>query len=166
MKSLLKSISFIAVALLSCAIAGCGKKATVMQAPAYTNMSTVCLNQNGDGSLTVRAWGRGTNQADAIEQARKNALTTVLFDGFPTGVQGAERLPLVTEVNARERYDYYFTPFFKDGGQYRKYVKENKKSGESRMKGETKSMEGYGVVLDVDRAALKAQLIKDGILKP
>lgn len=166
MKKTIRIIACALVAVAATAIGGCSKKPTVVPAAAYTNMETVCLNQNGDGTLTVRAWGRGTSQSEAIEQAKKNALATVLFNGFSQGVQGAERHPLVMEVNGRERYDYYFAPFFRDGGKYRKYVKENSKSGEARMKGSTKSIDGYGVVLDVDRRALRDQLIKDGILKP
>ena len=30
---------------------------------------------------TLRAWGRGKNRTDAIEQAKKNAVRDVLFKG-------------------------------------------------------------------------------------
>ncbi len=164
----MKAKIFTFAALIAClsSLTACHSKTEVASTYAYTSLETVCLNQNLDSTLTVRAWGRGTNKGDAIEQAKKNAIAKVLFEGFSSGVKGDDRLPLVMEVNGRERYDYYFAPFFKDGGTYRKFVKENDGTRASRIESSGKSMTGYGVVLDIDRKALRERLIKDGILKP
>lgn len=49
----------------------------------------------------------------------KNAVWTVIFDGIREGVAGCNMRPLVTEANARERYEDYFNTFFADGGDYK-----------------------------------------------
>ena len=42
----------------------------------FEKFETECLGIEGDGSQTLRAWGTGRNRADAVEQAKKNAVTT------------------------------------------------------------------------------------------
>lgn len=64
-----------------------------------------------DGSQTLRVLGYGRNRSDAKEQAMKNAVWAVVFDGIREGVSGCNMRPLVTEVNARERYEDYFNVF-------------------------------------------------------
>ncbi|MEG1910342.1 MAG: hypothetical protein RR190_05155, partial [Bacteroidales bacterium] len=51
----------------------------------YQNYETECLNSELDGSYTLRAWGIGRNQVDALAQARKNALRDVIFKGISKG---------------------------------------------------------------------------------
>ena len=132
---------------------------------AYTQVATECLGVEEDGSQTLRAWGLGKDKDDAQEQARKNAVRDVLFKGIRDGVEGCNVRPLVTEVNAREKYEDYFNRFFKDGGTYKKFVsnKDQKKS----MKKVTKTAMGTrgAVVVRVLRPELKARLKKDGIIK-
>ena len=45
----------------------------------YHSFESECLGVELDGSETLRAWGRGKNRTDAIEQAKKNAVRDVLF---------------------------------------------------------------------------------------
>lgn len=130
------------------------------------NPATVCLSQGGDGTLVVRAWGKGANKSRAIEQARRKAVQQVLFSGFDKGVSGAERLPLITEVNAAERYSYYFNPFFSEGGDYRKYARERGTKDERAKTDNGGALDSWGAVFEVDRAALRQRLVDDGILKP
>lgn len=153
-----------AVALLSVAT-GCSKKAMpVTQSAAHSSFVPTCLGVELDGSQTLRSWGKGNSKADAVEQAKKNAVYAVLF----TGISGGEcnTTPLVPEVNARERYSAYFNPFFKDGGEYKKYVKEENAGKATRLEAKGSSISNYGIIVVVDREKLRNQLEKDGILKP
>lgn len=148
------------------ALSSCSKKSTeVSKASAYVNYETVCMGVEHDGSQTLRVWGKGSTQADAIEQAKKNAVYDVLFNGI-RGTGECERRPLVPEVNARERYGKYFNPFFADGGEYGKFVKEESANEASRLVAKGSSIYNIGVLVTVDREGLRNQLERDGILAP
>lgn len=83
---------------------------------------TECLGIEMDGSQTVKAWGNGRHRWDAIEQAKKNAVNDVLFNGIYEGKQDCEKKPVVSEVNARQKHEAYFNKFFADGGEFKDYV--------------------------------------------
>ncbi|MDE5837912.1 MAG: hypothetical protein K2H39_02560, partial [Paramuribaculum sp.] len=118
-----------AIVLLS----ACSKKSTpVVSSAAYVSHETICMGVEHDGSQTLRVWGKGSTKADAIEQAKKNAVYDVLFKGI-RGTGECNQRPLVPEVNARERYAKYFNPFFADGGEYNRFVKEESANEASRL---------------------------------
>lgn len=161
-KFLVISIAIVAIASIS----SCSKKSTnVSKASAYVSYETICMGVEHDGSQTLRVWGKGSTPADAIEQAKKNAVYEVLFIGI-RGTGECERRPLVPEVNARERYGKYFNPFFTDGGEYRKFVKEESANKASRLVAEGSSIYNYGIIVTVDREGLRNQLERDGIIQP
>lgn len=126
---------------------------------------TECLGVELDGSQTVKAWGNGKNNADAVEQAKKNAVRDVLFNGIHEGKQECETKPLITEVNAREKYEDYFNNFFTDGGDYKRFISLRDENNEKRDKRKAHKSITKGLVLRVLRSDLKKKLIADGILK-
>lgn len=128
------------------------------------SMETVSLGSNNDGTIVVRAWGSGRNKANAIDLAKRNAVYDIVFKGIKGTNPGFAARPLVSEVNGAERYSRYFEPFFSQGGEYLKFVREEEGTAQ-RLKSEGLSREAYGVVLIIDRAALKAQLIHAGIIR-
>lgn len=154
MKKLLLTI--IAVLSLSCANA--------QQKAVYSRTSIRCLGVELDGSQTLRVQGYGRNRSDAKEQAKKNAVWAVIFDGIRDGVQGCNTRPLVTEVNAKERYEDYFNIFFADDGEYQKYV--SMRDTKKRSGGRSKDKVGYAYDLTVRvlRAELKARLKADNVI--
>ena len=113
----------------------------------------------------ARYKGKGVSKADAIEQAKKNAVADVLFKGIKDNGP-CNTTPLVLEVNARERYAEYFNPFFSDGGEYKKFVREETGNQASRLEAKGTSINNWGVIVTVDREGLRRQLEKDGVLKP
>ena len=127
-------------------------------------MQVECLGVELDGSQTVRVLGAGRNRADAIEQAKKNAVNAVLFTGIRGGKAGCDMRPLVPEVNAREKYEEYFNIFFMDKGEYMKYVSMEDKRRGSSVKSKTKNEKMYRITVRVLRNELKSRLRADGIL--
>lgn len=85
--------------------------AEAQKQPVYARSSIRCMGVELDGSQTLRVQGYGRNRSDAKEQAMKNAVWAVIFDGIRDGVEGCNMKPLVTEVNAKERYEDYFNLF-------------------------------------------------------
>lgn len=141
----------------------CGSKQTSVSS--YYSTEPECMESELDGTETILTWGRGKNKADAKEQAKKNAIYAVLFEGIRQGNKSCSRRPLITEVNAREKYEDYFNNFLKDGGQYKKFVSESDKKGNSEVRSNNIHDEKIGFVIRVKRADLKQQLIKDNIIK-
>lgn len=130
----------------------------------YARSSIRCMGVELDGSQTLRVQGYGRNRSDAKEQAMKNAVWAVIFDGIRDGVEGCNMRPLVTEVNAKERYEDYFNLFFADNGEYKKYVslRDTKKRSGGRSK--DKLGYAYDLTIRVLRAELKARLKVDNLI--
>ena len=129
------------------------------------SFETECISVEQDGSQTLRVWGKGRNRSDAIEQAKKDAVYEILFKGVLKGNKGYNLRPLVTEVNARERYQDYFDIFFMDGGEYLKYVSMADKRMGSTKKIKTDTQVRYCVTVRVLIPELRMRLKEDGILK-
>ena len=123
-----------------------------------------CLNVELDGSETLRVVGFGRNRDDAREQAMKNAVYVVIFQGIKDGNRGCNMKPIVEEVNAREKYAEYFDIFFMDNGEYRKYVSLKDTKYRSKNKTKTKLGTGYEMTIRVQRSQLKARLKNDNII--
>ncbi|GHV34819.1 hypothetical protein FACS1894178_3090 [Bacteroidia bacterium] len=129
-----------------------------------------CLGVELDGSQTIKSWGKGRYLKDATDQAKKNAVRDVVFQGILDGQVGCNQRPLVTEVNAAEKYEAYFNKFFADGGEYTNFVSlKDEKIGQHFIIRKAKFRDGdnsvYSVVVRVLRDELKAKLISDGIIK-
>jgi hypothetical protein len=132
------------------------------------SFKTECMGVELDGSQTLKAWGNGRNRADAVEQAKKNAIRDVIFNGVAEGKQECQLKPLVFEVNAQEKYEDYFNKFFADGGEFINYISlRDERIGEKISRDRKKAREGVtnGLVVRVLRTELKAKLIADGIIK-
>jgi hypothetical protein len=127
---------------------------------------TECISVEQDGSQTLRIFGKGRNRKDAIEQAKKDAVYEVLFKGVLKGNKGYNLRPVVTEVNARERYQDYFDIFFMDGGEYLKYVSmADRRLGSTKKVKDSDFQVGYLVTVRVLIPELRVRLKHDGILK-
>ena len=74
--------------------------------------------------------------------------------------------PLIYEVNAEEKYQYYFNVFFKDNGDYRQYVSMEDRRPMTNRKENTATQVKYGVTVRVLRNELQQRLIDDKIIKP
>ncbi len=132
----------------------------------YYDFETKLIAVEGDGTYTIRAFGRGRNITHAYAQAQKQAVWDVIFKGVEPTTTGIKPLkPLILEVNAEEKYGEYFETFFLDGGEYLNYVSyKERKTGSSRFqKNDVQST--AQVTVSVYRTKLKQKLIEEGILK-
>ena len=132
--------------------------------PVSARSSIRCMGVELDGSQTLRVLGYGRNRSDAKEQAMKNAVWAVIFDGIRDGVEGCNMRPLVTEVNAKERYEDYFNLFFTDNGAYKEYVSLRDTKKRSGGKSKDKLGYDYDLTIRVLRAQLKARLKADNVI--
>ena len=147
----MKKLIFAAIALL-------------LSAGAFAQ-ETECIGKELDGSLTLRVWGTGRNRTDALEQAKKQAVYDVLFRGITKGNTDYNMRPVMTEVNARQRYQDYFDIFFMDRGEYGKYISmEDKRAGSTRVTKRSFRDVSVSVTVRVLVPQLRARLKADGLL--
>jgi uncharacterized protein YceK len=158
-----KILQLLIVALSAVLISGC--QSSVRTTTSYTTSETECLGVELDGSQTVYAWGIGRAKNDAVEQAKKNAIRDVLFKGIRGGNGECNTRPLIAEVNAQERYESYFNRFFRDKGEYTRFVNFADSRRRTYEKQENKYQFKYGATIRVLRSELKEKLIADNILK-
>jgi hypothetical protein len=137
--------------------------------PSFYNYKTECLGVELDGSQTLKAYGIGRYWKDAADQAKKNAVRDVIFKGILDGSTECRVRPLLMEVNAEEKYEDYFAKFFKDGGEYKKFVslKDERINRHVYRKRDfrNKDQSTYSVVVRVLRKDLEQKLINDNIIK-
>ena len=138
--------------------------ALLLSAGAFAQ-ETECISKEMDGSLTLRVWGTGRNRTDALEQAKKQAVYDVLFRGVAKGNTDYTMRPILTEVNARERYQDYFDIFFMDRGEFLKYISmEDKRAGSTKVAKRNFRDVTVGVTVRVLVPQLRARLKADGLL--
>lgn len=160
-----KQLGFLSALLIMGAMLFVGESSK-KTSQAYYDYKSQVIGTELDGSYTIRAWGRARNKMDAYEQARKTAVYDVIFNGVESANSTIDPLkPLLLEVNAKEKYEDYFNKFFRDNGDFEKYVSiKEKRIGSTKYK-KTDTQTMAQVTLCVYRSELKAKLIEDGILK-
>lgn len=158
---IIKALSLASAIVLM--LGSCRSRQQVSDSFAGYDFGTTLVDVSPSGMLTVRTWGSGPDKASSIEEAKKNAVSELIFNGFATTSDYNARA-LVTEVNARERYAEYFDRFFAKGGEYRKFVREASSTDKSRIRSKSTARENHGVVVVIDRNALRRQLVDDGVL--
>ena len=72
--------TILSIAVITTVFTSCGS--TQMKGAGNYNYETECIGVEGDGSQTVKGWGSGRNREDAVEQSKKNGLSSVLFKGI------------------------------------------------------------------------------------
>lgn len=131
----------------------------------YQKQEIECLGVEGDGSQTLRVTGTGRNKADAVEQAKKDAVSAVIFKGIRGGLQGCDSRPLINELDARDKYAEYFDIFFLDRGEYSRYCSMEDRKLRSNDIQTNNTFSNYRITVRVLRSELRARLREDGILK-
>ncbi|SFW21227.1 hypothetical protein [Cellulophaga fucicola] len=120
------------------------------------------------GSKLVKVWSYSKNPKFAIEQAMKNAVHGMVFKGYSGGGNGCTSFkPLVTDVGAESEHAVFFADFFKDGGEFRKYVTaaaDGNIAPGDRLKVSKKEYK-IGVVVNVSTDQLRKALEAKGIIR-
>ena len=158
----MKKDRFFLIAIVVVAIVGCGVK----RSQAYYDYKSKVIGSELDGTYTIRAYGRARNSIDAFEQARKQAVYDVIFNGVQASSSNLQDLkPILFDKNAKDRHEDYFNAFFADKGDYEQYVSMKERRLMSSNFARTNTQAVVQVTVCVDRAKLKQRLIQDQILK-
>lgn len=149
---------------------GCGKHvAPASKLGGNYTFETECMGSELDGSMTLKVFGKGNNNLDAVEQAKKNAVRDIIFKGIHQGVSDCSNSPLLLEPRAMERNEAYFAQFFQDKGPYAEFVTMQDERLSDKLTGreekQARNAVSKAIVVRVLVFKLKNKLIKDGILR-
>lgn len=159
----MKRLFFVMLVGAMSLLVSCNTHSHTLQAHYQTKCEYI--NDEGDGSITVRAYGEGRYRKDAIEQARKNAVREIIFEGV--NVLGNQQLsrPLIFENNAQEKYEDFFYSFFKDGGDYTKFVDHSDRRHLTNERHWDNAQVKISTTVRVYRSDLKQYLKEQNIIK-
>ncbi len=120
------------------------------------------------GSKLVKVWSYSKNPKFALAQAMKNAVHGIVFKGYAGGGNGCTPFKaLAAKPGVENDHAEFFTTFFEDGGEYRKYVTSatdgNIAPGD-RLKVSKREYK-IGVVVNVATDQLRKRLEAEGIIK-
>ena len=118
-----------------------------------------CLEDKKNGNYIMMAWGAGSTKKEAINQAQRNAISDIIFKGV--NKSSCSIRPLITEVQAQEKYREYISNFFEE--DYLNYISLERKSSKSKMK--SRSQTTYGTKVKIDVEGIRKKLRTDNIIK-
>lgn len=142
----------------------CSSQKSAVTSTILTTAIIECTQITNDGNYIINVQGNGKNVDKAIEDALKNAVTGILFDGIPgsstNGIQSQK--PLVKDATIRMAKHDYFQDFF-ENGDYRLYVDTLPNSFPRIVKVNGGVKVNVSVILK--KNLLRHRLEKDGIIK-
>ena len=120
------------------------------------------------GSKLVKVWSYSKNPKHAISRAMKNAVHGIIFKGYAGGGRGCTSIkPLVRDAGVEPQFHNFFENFFKDGGEYLKYVSaatDGRIAPGDRLKVSKREYK-IGVIINVQFNELRKRLEKEGIIR-
>ncbi len=127
-----------------------------------------CVGVGNDGTKLIKVFSYSKKADVAIEQAKKNAIHAVIFQGYngnsATGCPTQK--PLANSPALEQEKAEYFDSFFADGGKYAKFVSV---SGDGAVAAEDRMKVGkeykVGVVVSVMYDLLRKDLEAAGIIR-
>jgi hypothetical protein len=124
------------------------------------------VSTGAPGSYLIKVWSYSKKPVLAIEQAKKNAVHAIIFQGYTgkSGVSGQQ--PLTSNPNLEQEQKEFFDNFFADGGKYMKFVSlsnDGSVAAEDRLK--VGKEYKIGVIVSVNVALLRKDLEVAGIIR-
>lgn len=116
-----------------------------------------------EGTTLFKVYSYGKNENKCLENAKRNAIKAVLFNGIP----GSDiQRPLVSDPQAVEVHKEYFNAFFKEEGKYLQFVAlstDGSINANDRLK--VGKMLKIGFVVSVQKASLRRELEQAGVIR-
>jgi hypothetical protein len=135
---------------------GCSPKTNLI----HNYVKPVTTSVSASGIIYLTSNGYGKKKEEAIEEAKRNALKAVLFDGVP----GSKlKRPLVNQPGARNANRSYFDSFFAEGGRYTQFVTLQKTDPINSVKVGAGRQEA--VFVEVNYLSLQRELEAAGVIE-
>jgi hypothetical protein len=134
----------------------------------YYNYETECVSVNRNGIQTVKAWGIGMTEKDAILNARRRAIDDILFKGLTGGNSSCSVRPIISNPNVKISEENYFNRFYASNGAFQRYAglpEENWLRRKLKINKKNEGKLAYEIIIEIDILGLKKQLRNDNIIQ-
>jgi hypothetical protein len=124
------------------------------------------VGEGKEGTYLVKVWSYSKKPDVAIEQAKKNAIHGIIFQGYSGSGYVSGQPPLSKSPGLENEKSDFFNGFFADGGPYLKYVSvsnDGSIAGEDRLK--VGKEYKIGVIVSIRKDLLKKDLQDQGIIQ-
>lgn len=151
------TFSALVAALLLVSTVGCAPKNPLVNQRTVTAVTNA---RSETGVIYLKANGFAKKPREAEQEAVRNAVSTVIFQGVPNS--NVQR-PLVSQSGARQAYREFFDAFFAEKGPYLDYAVVMSESVRDRVK--IKRGVQRSIMLKVNYTQLQRMLEQQGIIK-
>jgi hypothetical protein len=134
----------------------------------YYDYETECVSISRNGIQTVKAWGIGLVEKDAILNARRRAIDDVLFKGLRGGNSSCNMRPIISNPNTKINQENYFNIFYAPNGAFERYAglpEENWLRRKLKINKKNEGKLAYEIIIEIDILGLKKQLRNDNIIQ-
>ena len=137
---------------------------TVSPISAFAKNEVIYMDNDLDGSITLRVQGEGRDEEEAIDQAARIALYEVIFKGVEVPNNPRLSKPLVEDPQAEAQHEKFFNKFFKKGGKYTQFVSAKEYGTRHNYKKSRTTRMHVTSTVRVERSKLKNFLIRKEII--
>jgi len=124
-----------------------------------------CVGIGKPGTKVIKVWSYSKKEKIALNQAKKNAVHGIIFQGYTGGGQGCtSQKPLAKDPTIEQQKAEFFENFFElEGGKYMKFVSSSGDATPTVMK--VGKEYKIGVVVTVMTDNLRKDLEAAGVIK-
>lgn len=134
----------------------------------YYDYETECVSIDQNGTQTVKAWGIGMTEKDAILNARRRAIDEILFKGITGGNSYCEVRPMISNPNKKRDNVNYFNRFYAPKGDFELYAglpEENWLRKKLKINEKSDGKLAYEIVIEVDMIGLREHMKRDRLIQ-
>lgn len=168
MKKIINKASILTLLFVSFALvsnAQLNKKKAAQEDTENWRYEIECVGIGKPGTKVIKVWSYSKKEKIALNQAKKNAVHGIIFQGYAGGGQGCtSQKPLASDPAIEQQKAEFFENFFElEGGKYMKFVSSSGDGTPTVMK--VGKEYKIGVVVTVMSDNLRKDLEAAGIIK-
>lgn len=157
-----KTVSIFVLCFFSVLVVFGGSKSKANKETVAFRYELDCAGNGVQGFYLVKVWSYSKKAAVAAEQSKKNAVHGIIFKGYVGKPGCVSQRPLAANPGVEYEKETYFKEFFKDGGEYMKYVTLTEGTQEIIKIGKEYKV---GIVVSVAKDDLRKALEASGVVK-
>ncbi len=162
----MRKIVFLNILVIAMISIAC--KSKIETVSGYYDYKTECVSVDRNGFQTVKAWGIGLNEKEAILNARRRAVDDILFQGIRGGNSSCDIRPIISNPNKRRDNVNYFNQFFAPKGLFEQYAglpDENWLRRKLKINKKNDGKLAYEIIIEVDVMGLRSQMKRDNLIQ-